>query len=185
MPRSLVLATLALAGVIVSVAMVLLGLPEANPVQSVLLELSALPLSVAVGIGVWMLHERADGPIPRRSRVVLMVSSGLVALGLLLIGWAYVIGPRDVVHAGQGLVWLGLFAALVVMVQRQPRNRTTRFELTDDADADAEDEDDAHADAEDENDADAAPAPDAEDENENEDEKPTDEVDTPTPGASL
>ena len=141
MPRSLILATFALAGVIVSVAMVLLGLPEANPVQSVLLELSALPLSVAVAIGVWMLHERADRPISERSRMVLRIAAGLVALGLALIAWAYLVGPREVVHAGQGLVWLGLFAALVVIVRRQPRAPSTRFELTDsDADDDPVDE---------------------------------------------
>ena len=72
------------------------------------------------------------------------VVMGVLALGLLglaLIAWAYLVGPREVVHAGQGLVWLGLFAALVVIVRRQPRAPSTRFELTDsDADDDPVDE---------------------------------------------
>ena len=134
MPRSLRQAVFALAGVFVSVAMVLLGLPETNPAQSVLLELSSLPLSVAVGIGVWMLHERADRPLGPRSLRALLVGAAAVGSGLLLMVWAYAFGPRGVVHAGQGLIWLGLFAAMVVMVRRQPRARATRFELADDID---------------------------------------------------
>jgi len=40
-------------------------------------------------------------------------------------------------------VWLGLFTALVVMIRRQPRRRSTRFALL------ADDEDDAGEDGED------------------------------------
>ena len=129
MPRQALLAAVAVAGVVVSVAFVLLGLPEANAVQSVLLELSSLPLSVSLAAGILVLQLRADRQPGRRSTIVLLAAAGLVILGLVLIGWAYAFGPRDVVHTGQLLVWLGLFPALVVMVRLQPRPRSSRFEL--------------------------------------------------------
>ena len=67
MVTRVVLPAVALAGVLVSVAMVLLGLPEATPAQSVLLELSSLPLSGSVAVGVVLLHLRASRPVGRRS----------------------------------------------------------------------------------------------------------------------
>ena len=136
MPRQALLAAAALAGVVVSVAFVLLGLPEANPVQSTLLELSALPLSVTVAALVAMLQQRAARRPGRRSLVVLLLAGGLVVLGLGLICWAYAFGPREVVHTGQLLIWLGLFPALVVMVRLQPRRSHVRFELGPEADGD-------------------------------------------------
>jgi len=128
-PQTIALAAVAVAGVLVSVTMVLVGLPEATPAQSVLLELSALPLSVSVGAGVLILHLRADRPIGRRARTVLVAGTAVGALGLVLMAWAYLSGPRDLVHTGQVLVWLGLLAALFVMIRRQPRQRTTRFHV--------------------------------------------------------
>ncbi|MFZ0529427.1 MAG: hypothetical protein WAL91_02690 [Propionicimonas sp.] len=134
MPR-LLLAILAVGGVILSVAMVLIGLPEANAVQSALLELSALPLSVSVAAGIGLLHLSAARPPGPRSRVILLVAVGLVLLGCALIVSAYLVGPRESVHTGQVLIWLGLFAALVVMVRLQPTRRSTRFELAEDPEA--------------------------------------------------
>lgn len=140
MVRRVVLGAVALAGVLVSVAMVVVGLPEATPAQSVLLELSSLPLSVSVATGVLLLHLSAVRPVGPKSRLVLAVGAALIAFGLVLMLWAYLAGPRDRVHAGQALVWLGLFATLVVMVRRQPRRRATRLSLLepeeDDGDAD-------------------------------------------------
>ncbi len=131
-----ILPAVALAGVLLSVGMVLVGLPEANAAQSVLLELSSLPLSASVGVGVLMLHRRAVVPVGRRSRVVLIAGAAFIAFGLVLMAWAYTVGPRDLVHTGQLLVWLGLLAALLVMIRRQPRQRATRLHLLD-ADPDA------------------------------------------------
>ncbi len=136
-PQTIVLAAVSVAGVLVSVAMVLVGLPEATPAQSVLLELSSLPLSVSVGAGVLILHRRADKPIGPRSRAALAVGFAVGAFGLLMMAWAYLVGPRDLVHAGQVLVWLGLLAALLVMIRRQPRQRMTRFHVPEDEDAPA------------------------------------------------
>lgn len=132
--RTIALAAVAVAGVLVSVAMVLVGLPEATAAQSVLLELSALPLSISVAACVAILHLRADKPIGRRSRAVLAAGTGVGAFGLVLMAWAYLVGPRDLVHTGQVLVWLGLLAALVVMIRRQPRQRMTRFHVREDED---------------------------------------------------
>ena len=146
MVSRVVLPAVALAGVLLSVAMVLLGLPEATPAQSVLLELSSLPLSVSVAVGVVMLHRRASRPVGRRSRAVLSGGGAAVAFGLVLMAWAYLAGPRDLVHAGQLLVWLGLLAAILVMLRRQPRRRLTRFSLVPDEESD--EADDAPADPE-------------------------------------
>lgn len=140
MPRTVLLAALALAGVIVSVGMVLLGLPEANAAQTVLLELSSLPLSASVGVGIVLLRDRAVREPGRRALWVLLTGAVLVLLGLVLVVWAYVLGPRDIVHTGQALIWLGLFAALVVMVRLQPRARHTQFRLDDPDEADSDDE---------------------------------------------
>lgn len=134
----------ALAGVLVGMAMVLLGLPEATPAQTVLLELSSLPMSVSVGVGVLLLHWSADRPVGPRSRVVLAASGAAVGLGLLLVWLAYLSGPRELVHTGQTMVWLGLVAALLVMIRRQPRRR--RKALTELEWEDEEDGDDARAD---------------------------------------
>jgi 4-hydroxybenzoate polyprenyltransferase len=136
----LILPAVAVAGVVVSVIMVLLGLPEATPAQSVLLELSSLPLSVSVAAGVAILHLRASRPVGRRSRVVLSGGGAAVAFGLVLMVWAYLVGPRGLVHAGQLLVWLGLLAALLVMLRRQPRRRLTRFSLLPDDESDEADD---------------------------------------------
>lgn len=138
--QTIALAAVAVAGVLVSVAMVLVGLPEATPAQSVLLELSALPLSVSVGAGVLILHLRATRPIGPRSRRALVAGGAVGALGLLLMAWAYLRGPRDLVHAGQVLVWLGLLAALLVMIRRQPRRRITHFHVPDEAEEDGPEE---------------------------------------------
>lgn len=124
-----------MAGVIVSVAMVVLGLPEANAVQTVLLELSSLPLSFSVSVGIVMLAHRAVRPIGRRSRVVFRTGLGLVALGLLLMFWAYLPGPRDLVHSGQLSVWLGLLAVLFVMIRRLPKQQHSSYHVVEGDDA--------------------------------------------------
>ena len=128
------LPALAFAGVLFGVAMVVIGYPEAKPVQSVLLELSSLPLSFSVAVGVVMLSRRAERPLGKRTRAVLLTGLGLVALGLLLMMWAYLPGPRELVHVGQIAIWLGLFAALLVAMKRLPRRRFTSYHVTEEDD---------------------------------------------------
>ncbi len=144
MPIRVLLSAVAVAGVLAGVAMVLIGLPEATPAQTVLLELSALPMSVSVGAGIVLLHRSAGLPLGRRSRAVVMVGGGGVAFGLVMMLWAYAFGPRSFVHAGQVLVWLGLLAMLLVMLRRRRTQRYTRFSLL--ADDEPGDDDDASAD---------------------------------------
>ena len=127
MLRTVLLPALAVAGVIVSVAMVVIGYPEANGIQTVLLELSSLPLSFAVAVGIVVLDRRAVRPLGRRTQVVLLTGLGFIALGLLMMMWAYLPGPRELVHIGQLLVWIGLFAGLLVTIRRLPRRPFTSY----------------------------------------------------------
>lgn len=128
MPRSWTFATLALAGVAVGVGMIILGLPEATPAQTTLLELSSLPLSAALGLGVAQLATRVR-PLTAVTRRVLIASSVGVLVGLGVILAAYAVGPRSWVHIGQLVIWLALFAALIAVVSQLPRRGSTPFEL--------------------------------------------------------
>ncbi len=122
MPRSWIIAALALAGVGTTVAMVVLGWPEANPVQVVLLELAAVPIQVAFALGLWHLHglgTRASA----NSDKVLGVLAGVGGVGLLLVLLAYLTGPRWLAHFGQSVVWLALLGGLFVIVRTLPRPR--------------------------------------------------------------
>ena len=129
MLRTLALPALAVAGVIVSVAMVVIGYPEANAVQTVLLELSSLPLSFAVAVGIVILGRRVDRPLGRRTRMVLLAGLGFITLGMIMMIRAYLPGPRELVHIGQLLVWVGLLAALLVTIRRLPRRRISRYHV--------------------------------------------------------
>ena len=129
MSRTLLLPALAVAGVILGVAMVVIGYPEASTTQTVLLQLSSLPLSIAVAIGIVILDRLAVGPLGRRTRAVLLTGLGFIALGLVMMMWAYLPGPRELVHIGQSLVWIGLFAGLLVTIRRLPRRRITSYRV--------------------------------------------------------
>ena len=129
MLRTLLLPALAVAGVILSVAMVVIGYPEANGTQTVLLELSSLPLSIAVAIGIVILDNRAVRRLGRRTQFVLLTGLGFIALGLVMMIRAYLPGPRELVHIGQLLVWMGLFAGLLVTIRRLPRRPFTSYRV--------------------------------------------------------
>jgi len=109
-------------GVVASIAMIAAGWPERTPSQVVLLELAALPLQFAVAIGLAFLASRTR-PLGRRGRIARWVCVGLAALGLLLVALAYATGARGLVHPGLALVWLGLLAAMVLLVVKLPRRR--------------------------------------------------------------
>lgn len=130
MPRSWTFATLALAGVAVGVGMIILGLPEATPAQTTLLELSSLPISAALGLGVAHLATRVL-PLAKVTRWVLIASSAGVLVGLGVILAAYAVGPRSWVHLGQLVIWVALFAALIAVVSQLPRRGSAPFELED------------------------------------------------------
>ncbi|MGB7964443.1 MAG: hypothetical protein WCF12_15990 [Propionicimonas sp.] len=125
MPRSWIIAALALAGLGTTVGMVVLGWPEANPAQVVLLELAALPAQVSFALGLWHLHGLGTRPSNHGTRV-LGILAGVSGLGLLLVLMAYLTGPRGLVHFGQSVVWLALLAGMFVIVRRLPRPRFTQ-----------------------------------------------------------
>ncbi|MGB2766141.1 MAG: hypothetical protein WBC14_03525 [Propionicimonas sp.] len=136
MPRSWIIATLAVAGVGLAASMVVLGWSEATPTQVALLELASLPLQLAFGMGLWHLHGRGTPPDARdRRRQAALAALG--CLGLLLVAAAYLGGPRGLVHFGQSVVWLALLAALVLIVRRLPRPRFTHSTFIADQEADA------------------------------------------------
>lgn len=117
--RIVMLGVIAGFGTLLSVIMVLLGLPEQTATQEVLLELSALPLSVALAAGDLILLERAVRHPGPRGRRVLLGGSLLSAVGLVLVALAYLTGPRGLVQFGQLLIFLGLGAVLLVAIRLQ------------------------------------------------------------------
>ncbi|MBN9106482.1 MAG: hypothetical protein J0I14_15940 [Propionibacteriaceae bacterium] len=133
------LSVVAALGVVVSIVMVVYGLSESTPAQQVALELSALPLSVSLAAGdVILLTTGSRQPGPR-ARMVVAGGAAISLLGLLLMVFAYVTGPRGMVHLGQFLVFVGLLLALLVGMGMQ-RGRTEWFhlqEVEDDDDPDA------------------------------------------------
>jgi uncharacterized membrane protein len=166
MPRSWLLAAVALAAAVVSVAAVVLGWPERTPGQVLLLELAALPLQLAVGAGLLHLAPTA-GWTPQRRWLGQGLGAGWL-LGLLLLLLGYLTGPRSLVQVGQVVMWLALLGLLVLLVLAQPRSggRLARF-IRSGADSDDEPED------EDGDDEDADPAPEATAEADRDSSRPT------------
>ncbi|MGC3955879.1 MAG: hypothetical protein QM804_16820 [Propionicimonas sp.] len=137
MSRPWLVITLVIYGVVASISMVVLGWPEETPAQVALLELSALPLQGALGVGLWHLSRRAR-PLGNRGRLARWLAVGLAGLGVILAGIAY-LGPRGLVHFGLALIWIGLLMGLVLVVAHLPR-RPMRSQLS--ALPSEEDEDD-------------------------------------------
>lgn len=152
MSRPWLVITLVVYGVIASISMVVLGWPEQTPVQIALLELASLPLQAAVGVGLWYLSRRMR-PLGGRGRVAGWIAVGLAALGLVLVGVAY-LGPRGLVHPGLALIWFGVLMAMVLVVAHLPRRpRRELFsvlpddtEEADEADSEEPDEDEVPVD---------------------------------------
>ena len=137
--RIRLLSVVAALGVVLSIVMVVLGLSESTPAQQVALELSALPLSFSLAAGDLILlstGSRQPGP---RGRTVVAGGATISLLGLLLMVFAYLTGPRDLVHLGQFLIFVGLLLALFVGMGMR-RSRTEWFHLQE-----VDDEDDPDA----------------------------------------
>lgn len=135
------LITIAVAGVLAGIAMVVVGLPEATPIQSVLLELAMAPISVSLAAALGLLAQRAR-PAGRRSLLVLAGAGVVGFAGVTSMVLAYAVGPRALVHLGQALVLVALLAALLIELRLQPPRRRVWTVVPDGADADrtAEDE---------------------------------------------
>ncbi len=134
------LIAVATAGVVVSMAMVVIGLPETTPAQSVLLELAMLPISVSLAAALGLLAQRAR-QAGRRSRQVLTGSGVLGVAGLAAMGLAYLTGPRPLVHLGQAVLLVALLITLLVELRLQPARRRSWFALP--AEPDQTDQDEA------------------------------------------
>lgn len=129
------LAIVATLGVVASIAMVVYGLSESTPSQQLALELSALPLSVSLAAGDAILLSTGDRRPGPRGRMVVTGGAVVSLFGLLLMAFAYLTGPRGIVHLGQFLVFVGLLLALFVGMGMQ-RGRTEWFHLEEVEDAD-------------------------------------------------
>lgn len=148
MSRPWFVPTLVGLGVVASISMIVLGWPESTPTQVALLELAALPLQAAVGVGLWQLSRRMR-PLGDRGRLAGWIAAGLAGIGLVLVVVAY-LGPRGLVHPGLALVWAGLLAAMVLVVTHLPRRpmRELFTVLSDEDDEDDEDDSDDDLDEE-------------------------------------
>lgn len=116
------LIAIAVAGVLAGITMVVVGLPEANPAQSVLLELAMAPISVSLAAALGLLALRAR-PAGRRSLLVLAGAGVVGFAGITSMILAYAVGPRPLVHLGQALVLVALLVALLVELRLQPPQR--------------------------------------------------------------
>lgn len=119
MSRPWLVVTLVIYGVVASISMIVLGWPEDTPTQVALLELAALPLQAAVGLGLWHLSRRMR-PLGSRGRLAAWLATGFAVAGLVLVGVAY-LGPRGLVHPGLALIWVGLLGAMLLVVVHLPR----------------------------------------------------------------
>lgn len=114
--------------VIASVTMIILGLPEATLLQRRMLELSSVPLSGAVALAVVHLGQRCL-PLRPATRLVLRLTGGLAAGGVLLMLASYLAAAPPLVHLGQAMLWSGLGFALVQVTLALPRPAGRTFEL--------------------------------------------------------
>lgn len=146
MSRPWLVIVLVIYGVVAAISMIVLGWPESNPTQVVLLELAALPLQAALALGLWHLSRRTR-PLGSRGRVTRWIAIAIGGLGVLAIGLAYLTGPRGLVHLGLALVWLGLLVAMLLVVSHLPRRPVRELfrVLPDSDDEDDEDEDEEPA----------------------------------------
>ena len=135
-------------GVVLSVALVVFGLPESTAAQSLALELSALPLSLSLAAGDLILLERAGRAPTRRGRLALIIGAAISGLGLLLMALSYLTSVHSLVQFGQFVVFIGLGTVLLVSIGLQGSGITEWFHLEEVADIEEEEADDAPVSAE-------------------------------------
>lgn len=128
-PRSLPLAIVAAVGVVLTVALVIYGLPEATPSHVVALTLSALPLSVSVAAGDLILLQRAQRKPSSAARWTMIGGGVLSAVGLVMMLVALLASAPAVVQFGQFLVFVGLLVVLLIAISLQVPARTEWFRL--------------------------------------------------------
>ena len=128
-PRSPAVRVGALCGllVVVSVVMIVVGLPEASLFQRRLLELSGVPLAGATALLIVHLAQELD-PLPRRTRTTFALAGVTVGLGIVVMLLAYLFG-WGTIHLGQTVVWVGLGIALIHVLLVRPKRPATSFTI--------------------------------------------------------
>lgn len=142
------LVIVAVLGVVLSVALVIFGLPESTAAQSLALELSALPLSLSLAAGDLILLERAGRAPTGRGRLALIIGAAITGLGLLLMALSYLTSVHPLVQFGQFVVFIGLATVLLVAIGLQGSGTTEWFHLEEVAEIEASEADDAPVSAE-------------------------------------
>lgn len=129
--RIVVLGVIAGLGVVLSVIMVAVGLPEQTATQQIMLELGSLPLSVALAAGNLILLERAVRHPGPRGRRVLGIGAGISVLGLAVLAVSFLSGFPAGVQFGQFLIFVGLGAVLLIAIRLQPSARRQAVSFSD------------------------------------------------------
>lgn len=118
------LSAVAVIGVILSIVLVIVGFPEDTPTTKLLLELSALPLSVSLAASNLILLERAARLPSRRGRRTLIIGAILAAAGLIMMLISLFLGTQGLVQFGQFMVFVGLLIVLLVAIGLQDRGNS-------------------------------------------------------------
>lgn len=132
--RTVQLSFVTIIAVALSIALIVFGLPEQTPAQTLALELGSLPLSVALAAGDLMLLDRAKRQPSTGARRGLIGGGVVSAIGLALMAFAYLTGPRGLVQFGQFVVFVGLLIVLLIAISLQVSSETEWFHLDEVAD---------------------------------------------------
>lgn len=124
--------------VIAGIVMVVVGWPEEQRWQTVLLELSGVMFALGVATAIWrMVSERELMKSPTRNfRLVRLATVVGVALGALLYVVAFATGNLDLAPLGQFFIWIGLGAMFAYLaagaIRRESNDRVTWSDVDDD-----------------------------------------------------
>lgn len=132
--RTVQLSLIAIVAVVLSIVMLVYGLPEQTAGQTLALELGTLPLSVALAAGDLMLLDRAKRQPSAGARRGLVSGGALSGIGLILMALAYLTGPRGLVQFGQFVVFVGLLIVLLIAISLQVASGAEWFHLEEVAD---------------------------------------------------
>ncbi len=132
--RTVQLSLIAIVAVVLSIVLIVYGLPEQTATQTLALELGTLPLSVALAAGDLMLLDRAKRAPSAGGRRGLIAGGVLSGIGLLLMALAYLTGPRGLVQFGQFVVFVGLLIVLLIAIGLQVSSGAEWFHLEEVAD---------------------------------------------------
>ncbi len=123
------LAAIAIFGVLLSIVLVAVGLPEDTPAKVLMLELSALPMSVSLAAGNLILLERAKRLPSPRAKLALLGGAILSGIGLVVMLLALFISGPGLVQFGQFVVFVGMLVVLLVAIRLQDHGNAEWLDL--------------------------------------------------------